>query len=347
MRARGAFTREEIFSQPEAWVEAIQVLEGRGSEREEFAREEQHSQFIFTGCGSTYYLSCAAAALFQEVTGLPARGVPASELWLSPRTAYNSSGSTTLVAISRSGETTETLHACDQFQSMHKGRLLTLVCDPSSSLARLGTVNLALPSGLERSIAQTRAFSTLYLGVIGLSIIWAKQDARFDQIRSLPTVGRKILSEYLPLAEEHGRNLDFDRIYFLGSGGRYGLACELNLKMKEMSLTHSEAFHFLEFRHGPKAMVNPNTLIVGLVSESNAEYELAVLEDTAELGAEIITIGEGEMDVSFRSGVEEVYRSILYLPFGQMLAYERSIAKGFDPDRPMHLDHVVKLSAKN
>ncbi len=347
MRARGEFTREEIFSQPEAWEEAIRVIEGRRLELEEFAQAAQNSQFIFTGCGSTYYLSCAAAALFQEVTGLPARGIPASELWLSPHLAYNSSGSTTLVAISRSGETSETLHACDQFLSKQKGRLLTLVCDASSSLAKLGELNLVLPSGMERSIAQTRAFSTLYLGVIGFSILWAKQAARFDQIHSLPRVGRKILNEYLPLAEEHGRNLDFDRIYFLGSGGRHGLACELNLKMKEMSLTHSEAFHFLEFRHGPKAMANPNTLMVGLVSETNAEYELAVLADTAELGAEIITIGEGEMDVSFRSGIEEVYRNILFLPFGQMLAYERSIAKGFDPDRPMHLDHVVKLSAKN
>ncbi len=346
MGTRGEFTREEIFSQPEAWMEAIQVLKGRKAEIEDYARQEQPSQIIFTGCGSTYYLSCAAAAVFQEVTGLAARGLPASELWLSPRSAYSSSCTTMLVAISRSGETSETLRACEQFRAMHEGKLFTLVCDPNSSLANLGDVNLVLPSGMERSIAQTRAFSTLYLGALGMSITWAKQAERFDQLHSLPGLCRNILTEYLPLAEKYGNNLDIERIYFLGSGSRYGLACELNLKMKEMSLTHSEAFHFLEFRHGPKAMVNPGTLVVGLVSEANARHELAVLADISDLGAEIITIGESESDVSFRSGLEEVNRNILYMPFGQMLAYERSIAKGFDPDRPTHLDPVVKLSAK-
>jgi glucosamine--fructose-6-phosphate aminotransferase (isomerizing) len=344
MITRGEYTREEIFSQPEAWTDAIHVLEGRMDEIQDFALREQHSQFIFIGCGSTYYLSCAAAASFQEITGLPARGLPASELWLSPQSVYSSSCPTILFAISRSGETSETIQACELFTSQNNGRLVTLVCNCDSSLAKMGTLNLAFPSGMERSIAQTRAFSTLYMGALGISSIWARQLERFDQMRALPVVGRKILNEYCSFAEKHGRDLALDRVYFLGSGGRYGLACELNLKMKEMSLTHSEAFHFLEFRHGPKAMVTPSTLIVGLVSATNAGYELAVLDDIGELGAEIITVGESKADVSFNSDLEEVSRNILYLPFGQMLAYERSIAKGFDPDRPMHLDPVVKLS---
>ena len=66
------------------------------------------------------------------------------------------------------------------------------------------------------------------------------------------------------LAQSIGADLDLDRFYFLGSGPRYGLACELSLKMKEMSLTHSEPFHFMEFRHGPMSMVTESTVIVGL-----------------------------------------------------------------------------------
>jgi glucosamine--fructose-6-phosphate aminotransferase (isomerizing) len=344
METRGEFTREEIFSQPDAWVEAISTLRRRSGDIQDYSLQEQHPQFIFTGCGSTYYLSCAAATLFQEMTGMTSRGLPASELWLSPQSAYNSTDACTLIAISRSGETSETLMACELFKSQKRGRLVTLVCDPNSSLAKMGSMNLIFPSGMERSVAQTRAFSTLYLGVVGLSAIWAGKVKGFDQINSLPMIGRKILANYNLLAEQHGRNLTTDRIYFLGSGGRYGLAKELTLKMKEMSLTHSEAFHFLEFRHGPKAMVNKNTLVVGLVSATNERHEKAVLGDIGELGAEIITMGESDTDVIFNSGLEEVNRNILYLPFGQLLAYHRSIAKGFDPDRPMHLDPVVKLS---
>jgi len=343
MITRGEYTREEIFSQPEAWVNAIAVLKECAPEIRDFSRGDHH-QVIFTGCGSTYYLSCAAAALFQEMTGIAARGLPASELWLSPQSAFCSNGSTALIAISRSGETSETLQACEVFRGRNKGMIMTLVCDPNSSLAKTGSLNIIFPSGMEKSIAQTRAFSTLYLGVVGLSSIWADQTQRLDQLSTLPMIGRKILTDYSKLAESYGRNLNLDRVYFLGSGGRYGLACELNLKMKEMSLTHSEAFHFLEFRHGPKSMVNQNTLMVGLVSEANEQHELAVLRDCKELGAEIITMGERNFDISFNSGLEEVNRSILYLPFGQMLAYDRSIAKGFDPDHPKNLDPVVLLS---
>lgn len=344
METRGKYTREEIFSQPESWTEAISILKKRAVEIQDFSGQDKRQQIIFTGCGSTFYLSCAAASLFQEVTGIPARGLPASELWLSPHAYYHPSDDTFLVAISRSGETTETIQACEEFLHQQKGRLITLVCDPKSTMAKMGGMKLVFPSAMERSIAQTRAFSTLYLGIVGMSVIWAQQSEQLAQLAYLPAIGRRILSDYQALAAHHGRNLQYDRIYFLGSGGRYGLACELHLKMKEMSLTHSAAYHFLEFRHGPKAMVNETTLVIGLLSESNAEYELALLRDIRQLGAEIVTIGERNADVSLNSGLEEVLRNTLYLPFGQVLAYERSIAKGYDPDHPNHLDSVVKLT---
>ncbi len=344
MQARGKFTREEIMSQPEAWSAALGILKGRAAEISAIARQEQVPHVIFTGCGSTFYLSCAAAVLFQELTGIYARGLPASELWLNPQCSYPSTGSTILIAVSRSGETTETLRACELFARLGKGKLISLVCDPGSSLAGMGALNLVLPSGMERSIAQTRAFSTLYLGTASLSAIWAGRNDLLDQAAALPGLGERILASYSPLAEKLGQDMEIDRIYILGSGGRYGIARELNLKLKEMSLTHSEAFHFLEFRHGPKAMVTPGTLLIGLVSEANEAQEKAVLHDAARLGAQVISMGERNADISFDSGLQEVMRNILYLPFGQVLAYERSIAKGFDPDYPNHLDPVVKLS---
>ncbi len=342
--SRGRFTREEIFSQPEAWEQAIEVLRERVEDIQEYSRLDEYQQVIFTGCGSTYYLSRSVAAQFQVMTGHSARGLPASELWLSPKKSYIPDARTLLIAISRSGETTETLRACDTFRRNHKGKIITLVCNPGSALTKLGDFNLAFPSGMEQSIAQTRAFSTLFLGAIGMCAIWAVPKFEVHLFSSLPQVGRKIIDKYYPLAAQLGQNTEIDRIYFLGSGERFGLACELSLKMKEMCLTHSESFYFMEFRHGPKAMVNGNTLIVGLVSESTAGYEQAVLEDVRNLGAVTVSIGEHNTDVLFNSGLEEVYRNVLYLPFGQMMALERAIAKGLDPDHPTNLDAVVKLT---
>jgi glutamine---fructose-6-phosphate transaminase (isomerizing) len=343
MTARGTYTREEIISQPEAWMQAIAVLNEQYELLREFSRAVAIQQVLFTGCGSTYYLSLAAAAMFQEMTGISARALPASEVWLSPQSSISATP-TILIAISRSGETSETVKACEAYSTREDGKIITLVCQPGSTLTRMGLVNLVFPSGMEKSIAQTRAFSTLYLGATGLSMAWTDGGEQLACLDTLPSIANRIITDFWSKAAEYGQNLSLDRIYFLGSGGRFGLACELNLKMKEMSLTHSEAFHFMEFRHGPKAMVNEKTLIVGLVSKSNAFYENAVLSDMRELGAEIVTMGENNADVSFNSGLEEVRRNVLYLPFGQIMAFERALAKNLDPDRPHNLDPVVKLA---
>jgi glucosamine--fructose-6-phosphate aminotransferase (isomerizing) len=129
----------------------------------------------------------------------------------------------------------------------------------------------------------------------------------------------------------------------LGSGSRHGLACELSLKMKEMSLSHSEPFHFMEFRHGPKSMVTKSTLTIGLRSTVNGARESAVLEDVRALGSRILDIAGTGSDVQFASGLDEAVRNVLYLPVGQLIAFERSISKGLNPDKPNNLDTVVKL----
>lgn len=151
------------------------------------------------------------------------------------------------------------------------------------------------------------------------------------------------MGKYESYAKEIGENLNFDRFYFLGSGIRYGLACEANLKMKEMTLTHSEPFHFLEFRHGPMSMVNENTVVVGMLSDVNRVHEAKVLSEMKMLGGTVAGFGESDADVCFESNIPESARGVLYLPILQLMAFYRSVAKGLNPDRPANLTAVVKL----
>jgi glucosamine--fructose-6-phosphate aminotransferase (isomerizing) len=299
-------------------------------------------QVIFTGCGSTYYLALAAATLTQQMAGIPSRAFPASELWLYPLSSYVDRNCL-LVAVSRSGETTETIQACESFVNDKRGILLTLSCYDQMPLAKMGALNIVLPSGQEKSVAQTRAFSTLYLATVALASLWAGRTDLFDSLSHLPEAGRRVLDQAAPLAAEIGPDASIDRFYWLGSGPRYGLAAELSLKMKEMSLSHSEPFHFLEFRHGPKSMVTKSSLVVGLQSSINEERESAVLADVKALGGRVIEIAEKGDSVQFKSGLDESIRNVLYLPVGQMIAYERSLSKGLNPDLPNNLDTVVKL----
>jgi glucosamine--fructose-6-phosphate aminotransferase (isomerizing) len=200
-----------------------------------------------------------------------------------------------------------------------------------------------LPSGQERSIAQTRAFSTLYLATVYLVALWRGDDGLLAEMERLPEVCRALLEQYSQVARHWGENLSIERLYFLGSGPRHGLACELSLKMKEMTLSHSEPFHFMEFRHGPQSMVTSETLMVGLVSSANQTSERTVLDEMHQRGAQVLSLGESEGGIAFASGISEAVRNVLYLPIGQLMAYERAMARGLDPDRPHNLEAVVRL----
>ncbi len=299
---------------------------------------------VVTGCGSTYYLALAAASLLQTLTGVAARGVPASEIWLDGDAVFPRGGHALLIAVSRSGETTETQRAVEAFRARGDGAVLSLTCYPGRPISQMGDLNLLFAEAQEESVAQTRAFSSLYLATAALAALWAGRNDLLEELAGLPAAAQTILEDSLAQAQRLARDPELKRIFFLGSGARYGLACELSLKMKEMSLSDSEPFHFLEFRHGPQSMAGPEALIVGLLSESNRAREQAVLDEMRAHGATVAAIGPGG-DVPFATGADELACGALYLPFGQMLAYERAVWRGLNPDRPHNLDAVVRLDA--
>ncbi len=343
MSTPGHHTRREIFSQPEVWAATLARLQKQSAALRAFYAEGRYDALIFTGCGSTYYLALAAATASRPLLGLPTIGVPGSEAWLYPEGVYPPKRRTLLVAVSRSGETTETIRAGEAFLAAGRGDFVTLSCYPDSTLAQMGALNVHLPEAQEQSVAQTRAFSALYLATVALVALWAGQEELLAQMERLPQAAARLLERYAELPAQWVHRETLDRFYFLGSGPRYGLACELSLKMKEMSLSHSEPFHFLEFRHGPMSMVTPSTLIVGLLSEANRAAEQAVLEEMRARGAQVLTLAETNADVPLQSGVTELVRNALYLPIGQLIAFERALYNSLDPDHPHNLNAVVTL----
>jgi glucosamine--fructose-6-phosphate aminotransferase (isomerizing) len=339
MQLHNYHTYNEIKSQTQAWAQALDVVHASS-----LPKADDYTQVIFTGCGSTYYLSLAAAALYQELTGRAARAVPGGELLLNTDASVgrNSISSNLLVAISRSGTTTETVKAVEKFKSEKRGDVL-VITNYDEVLSRLADINIVIPKGQEESVAQTRSFASMYVAVTAMCAKMAGRMDLLDAMRKLPEIGNLVIGKYEGYAKSLGENLEFDRFYFLGSGIRYGLACEVNLKMKEMTLTHSEPFHFLEFRHGPMSMVNKNALVVGMLSERNRVHEAKVLSEMKALGGTVAGLGESDADVYFESNIPESVRGVLYLPVLQLMAFYRSVAKGLNPDRPNNLTAVVKL----
>ncbi len=340
-------TRREILSQTAVWADACRLLKQNNAFTDSEIQRIAARQILFAGCGSTYYLSLSAAAHLRALTGWPALALPSSELWLN--TNSYAPASSALVAISRSGTTTETLQAIDAYHACARGPIVTIQCVPDTPMLKSASSSFVLPSGAEQSVVQTRSFAGMLVTAVGLNFKWARRDDLLHALDQVPQSGARLLDAAQSLARDWGPRLDLDRIYFLGSGARYGLACEASLKMKEMSLTNAEPFHSLEFRHGPKSMLGKGALVVGLVSEHMQDQECRLLAECAALGAQVValgervpTIGDG-VALSFESNLPDPVRDVLYLPALQLLAYERAVAKGLDPDRPRHLDAVVTL----
>jgi glutamine---fructose-6-phosphate transaminase (isomerizing) len=337
----GKFTYKEIISQTAAWADALNSVQAQRTALAPLV-SAGHSQILFTGCGSTYYLSLAASTLFQELTGRSARAVPGGELLFNPQTILTG-GSTLLVAVSRSGATSETVRAVEKFRQEGRGDVVVITNYADQPLAKLADLAIVIEKGQEHSVAQTRSFASMYVAAAAVCALSAGREDLVKAMSSLPGIGERLIREYEPVARRLGEEPGFDRFYFLGSGTRYGLACEVNLKMKEMTLTHSEPFHFLEFRHGPMSMVTGSALVVGMLSDSIRKHEQKVLAEMEALGGKVVSLGESDALVTFHSQVPESVRGVLYLPVLQLMAWYRSVSKGLDPDRPANLSAVVFL----
>lgn len=353
MRSPESHTYREIMSQGQTWQA---VLDALPEQLEAISNWVEHpasmslssKEMLVIGCGSTYYLSLSVASFWRMLTRQPARALPASEIWLFPEFSLPEQPSR-LLAISRSGETTETLKALEVFQSRSLGESLAITCYPQSSLARLADRCMVATAAQEQSIAQTRSFSSMFLLAQAAAYRLGGRPDLLDQLAALPGLFNPLVEKYEVLARQLAEDTRLERMVFLGSGMNYGLACEAMLKMKEMSLTPSEAFHFMEFRHGPKSVVGPGTLIIGLISASARQAEVQVLAEMRALGATILAVAESGADlaadycIELNSGLDDLANRILALPALQLLGYYRALVKGLDPDHPTNLEAVVRL----
>jgi glucosamine--fructose-6-phosphate aminotransferase (isomerizing) len=148
------------------------------------------------------------------------------------------------------------------------------------------------------------------------------------------------------------REHSFADYVFFGQGPFYGIACEGALKVTEMSCSYSQVFHTLEFRHGPKTIVAPETCLTFLLSESGIEAESEVLAEMKELGATTVAVCNRATDLIRRSSdllfelcadLPELATLAPFLIPAQLLGFHTSARKGMNPDSPKNLSRVVLL----
>lgn len=346
----GDHSLREITTQTESWQGALKSVELLDDALLTLVRRNTGRRILFIGCGSTHYLAQFAAPYFQGVTGMPCRAVPSSELLLLTDTVVTSDEPAPLVvALSRSGETSETVLAVQKMRARGSDAL-TISCYEGTPLSAASALTVGIAAGREESYAQTRSFAGMLVAVQALAALVADDEALMAELRRLPALGGEVIRRSEGMARSFCKER-YKRITYLGSGALYGLAGEATVKMKEMSLSTAEGFHFMEFRHGPMALVDEEHLTVGLLSDGVRDYEVGVLRDLRARGGQVLAVGHdvegllGTVGSVFDLGapLSERARAVLYLPFLQLLAYYRAMGRGLDPDRPRNVVMAIRL----
>lgn len=343
-------TYREIYAQPESFQAINQTLPTIFSVLDKvFA--EKWDELIFTGCGTSLYLAQTAAFAFSSQCGIPAKGVPCSELFFFP-TAFAGNGRKTLVLpITRKSYTTEVRMAIDKIRTVEGVKTLAITCDADS--AAYNDFMILSPDTAEDSVIMTRSFTSMvYLSTV-LALYAAGKKADVEKMaKGYPEMAR----ELLPQTEAVARSImekrpDLNLFITLGQGENYGVANECMNKMKEMGIANSEAYYTLEYRHGPMSLVDEHTLIVLLGNDESIDYDAKLMKQMKGFGAVTLAIGQNAAArypgcdyylslTQQRSSLE--YAAVIGF-IGQFLGYEIARQKGIDADSPRHLTQAIVL----
>jgi len=193
----------------------------------------------------------------------------------------------------------------------------------------------------------------LALQVLAASV--ANQATIKKALHQLPAAVRQTIDAVHARIRKFAEQSQFADYVFLGQGPYYAVASESMLKVAEMSCSFAQCFHTLEFRHGPKAIVSPETLITFLLSETGYEAEREVLDEIKSLGgATLVVTNHADNDtrnaadvlVELGLDVPEIARLAAFVMPAQLLGLFTGLRKGLDPDRPRYLSRAVVLNQK-
>ncbi|MBA2632882.1 MAG: glutamine--fructose-6-phosphate transaminase (isomerizing) [Chloroflexi bacterium] len=357
------FTLKEIYEQPHAIQECLRgrvdpsgkvhLPELDGIEE----RLRDIDRVYVVGCGTASYAAQVAAYLVQDWVGIPASMQIGSEMRYSPPPI---NARTLVIGVSQSGETADTLAPLKLAEE--RGALVVVVTNVvGSAISREADAVCYLQAGPEIAVASTKAFVTqvLVLQMVALHLARLRETLSENRLRtfgqalrSLPRLAAETLQlapQIKKLALRHANVRDF---IFIGRGVGFPIAMEGALKLKELSYVHAEGYAAGELKHGPIALLDPQTPLVAIATKG-AIYE-KVVSNVAEARARsapviaIATAGDEQIDRYAQDVLyvpetpEQVSPVIAVLPL-QLFAYEVAVARGTDVDQPRNLAKSVTV----
>ena len=343
------WTRREILQQPETLRETQKVLRDQQAKIEAFVKpllERGDMRVILTGAGTSAFIGNCLAPWLGRETGRRVEAIATTDIVSAPDLYCERDTPTLLVSFGRSGSSPESVAAAEvadaRITDVHH---LIITCNGEGALARDAGENacvVVLPEAThDRGFAMTSSFSSMVFAALSIFSGIADLDDRVDAIARAVS---DMLADADPVMGKLAQRR-FKRVVYLGSGVFQGLARESALKLLE--LTDGDivtAFDTpLGFRHGPKTIVNSDTLIVVYVSNDayTAQYDrdlIAELRGDDVAGAIVTLSAKAAADDSLAvRHLEQAGDADLLFPYivvAQLFALHAALVLGITPDTP-------------
>jgi len=355
------FMLKEMFEQPSVIAETLEgrIHNGRLLE-ESFGHVatdllDKTENVLIIACGTSYHAGLVTRYWLEEI-GIPCQVEVASEYRYRKTVVVEG---TTIITISQSGETADTLAALRKSKALAYLGSLCICNVPESSLVRESDVALMTRAGPEIGVASTKAFTTQLVALRLITIALARrkglnaaqEKTYIDELEALPRQVEVVLQLSDSIKKMAQRFSDKHNALFLGRGPFYPIAMEGALKLKEISYIHAEAYPAGELKHGPLALVDDKIPVVcALPDDPLLEKVLSNLQEVRARGGQLFLFSDHsvkiDLDVYENLTLSDIYPStapIVYSVPLQLLSYHVAVLKGTNVDQPRNLAKSVTV----
>ncbi len=356
------FMQKEIFEQPAVIGDTINALINPAT-RTVHLPELPFAlggidRVTIIACGTAWHAGIVAKYWLERIARISVEVDIASEFRY--RTPAMPRGGAAIF-VSQSGETADTLAAL-RYAKAQGQKIIAVVNQPESSIARAADVVLPTLAGPEIGVASTKAFTTQLAVLAGFTVALARARGAIGEAREAELVGS--LTEIPSRAAEilnHDERLraiaaviaEARDVLYLGRGSAFPLALEGALKLKEISYIHAEGYAAGEMKHGPIALIDESVPVIVLAPPDDLfEKTLANVEEVMARGGRVVMIsdaaGVARLGGRLASGItvprcDPFVAPLLYAIPVQLLAYHVAVIKGTDVDQPRNLAKSVTV----
>ncbi len=355
------FTMKEIHEQPDS---VRGTLRGRLDRRFATARLDglnltprellRFRRIKILGCGSACISGFLGARMIERLSRIPCDAESAAEFRYRNPVIEDD---TLYVAVSQSGETFDTLAAVDEIKRKG-GVVVGIINVVGSTIARACGRGVYLHAGPEVAVVSTKTFMSTLVAFVLLALhlgrmkdVSAGAGRRLiDALDQLPARLETLIADQAPLAALAKKYARFTNAYFVGRNEGYALAMEGALKLKEVSYLHAEAYPASELKHGPLALISPETLTVAVIpSDDLFEKNVSTIQEIRARRGPVIalsnvaTLPVAVEDVIVVPQLHELLDPLLMLVPLQFFAYLIAMERGCDIDQPRNLAKSVTV----